>query len=165
MRKVVTMLLADQISSENAEDGRFRYEYDIFNCNTRMEAFDGNISVEGRNNMSDYNYDIIKHAVIDWYEKASSGFNKNGEITLSKNNDEALIIDFDLHDCVAQLSVTDSQFVPYQYVYFEAMDIITPGMEEAKPIYCFYDDSTMQKNDVIDALNEAIKFCSTYKKM
>ena len=117
------------------------------------------------NNMSDYNYDVIKHSVIEWYEKVSSEFKKYGDITLSKNNDEVLIIDFDFQNCAAQLSVTNSQFVPYQFVYFEAMDIFSPSLEEAKPIYCFYDDSTMQKKDVIDALNEALTFCSTYKKM
>lgn len=59
--------------------------------------------------------------------------------------------------------MTNSNFVPYQFVYFEAMDVTASGQEEAKPIYCFYDDSTMQKKYVLDALNGALVFCSTYK--
>lgn len=113
--------------------------------------------------MSDYNYDVIKHSVIEWYEKILSEFSKYGRIMLSINSEDALIIDFDFQNCIAQLSVTNSQFVPYQFVYFEAMDVVASSLEETKPIYCFYDDNNMQKSDVLDALNEALAFCSTYK--
>jgi hypothetical protein len=89
---------------------------------------------------------------------------KNKEKSIiSKNNNEALIIDFDFQNCIAQLSVTNLHFVPYQFVYFEAIDIEISNQEEIKPIYCFYDDDTMQKSDVIGALNEALAFCSNYK--
>ena len=108
--------------------------------------------------MSDYNYEIIKVSVMEWYEKVLLELKNRGEIILSKNSDDALIIDFDFQNCIAQLSVTNSQFVPYQFVYFEAMDI-----EEIKLIYCFYDDENMQKSNVMDALNKAVRFCSAYK--
>ena len=108
--------------------------------------------------MSDYNYDIIKVSVIEWYEKVLSRLKNKDEVILSKNSDEALIIDFDFQNCIAQLSVTNSHFVPYQFVYFEAMDI-----ETSNPIYCFYDNDTMQKSDVIGALDEALVFCTKYK--
>lgn len=113
--------------------------------------------------MSDYNYEMIKESVIEWYEKILYELKNWGEIILSKNNDDALIIDFDFQNCIAQLSVTNSQFQPYQFVYFEAMDIEVSKPEETKPIYCFYDDDTMQKVDVIGALDEALTFCSNYK--
>lgn len=113
--------------------------------------------------MSDYNYDIIKVSVIEWYEKVLSRLKNKDEIILSKNSDEALIIDFDFQNCIAQLSVTNSHFVPYQFVYFEAMDIEISNPEETRPIYCFYDNDTMQKSDVIHALDEALVFCSNYK--
>ena len=113
--------------------------------------------------MSDYNYEVIKAAVIKWYEKVLSELKNRDEIILQKNNEDALIIDFDFQNCISQLSVTNSQFVPYQFVYFEAMDIETSNPEETKPIYCFYDDDTMQKVDVIGALDEALIFCSSYK--
>ena len=73
--------------------------------------------------MSDYNYEIIKASVIEWYEKALFELKNNDEIILSKNSNDALVIDFDFQNCIAQLSVTNSQFVPYQFVYFEAMSI------------------------------------------
>lgn len=113
--------------------------------------------------MSDYNYEIIKASVLEWYEKVLSKLMNQDKITLSKNNDDALIIDFDFQNCIAQLSVTDSQYVPYQFVYFEAMDIDVLDLEEIIPIYSFHDDHTMQKNDVISALDEALLFCSNYK--
>lgn len=113
--------------------------------------------------MSDYNYEIIKAEVLEWYKKVLSELINQDEIVLSKNNDDALIIDFDFQNCIAQLSVTDSQYVPYQFVYFEAMGIDVSDSEETTPIYSFYDDDTMQKNDVISALDEALLYCSNYK--
>ena len=113
--------------------------------------------------MSDYNYSIIKTSVMEWYEKTLLKRGDSDEITLVKNSDDALIIDFDFQNCIAQLSVTNSQFVPYQFVYFEAIDIEMSNQEEIKLIYCFYDDNTMQKVDVMNALNEAVIFCSNYK--
>ena len=108
--------------------------------------------------MSDYNYETIKASVIRWYEKVLYELTGKDEIFLSKNSEKALIIYFDFQNCLAQLSVTDSKFVPYQFVYFEAMDI-----ETLHQIYCFYDDDTRQERDVISALNEALIFCSSYK--
>ena len=91
-----------------------------------------------------------------------SPWNKD-EIILSKNSDDALVIDFDFLNCIAQLSVTNSQYVPYQFVYFEAMDIEVTDLEDITPIYSFHDDDSMQKDEVIGALDEALLFCTNYK--
>lgn len=112
--------------------------------------------------MSDYNYEIIKASIIEWYEKVLYELKNKDEIILKKNSNDALIIDFTFKNCIAQLSVTNSQFVPYQFVYFEAMSTETPNSVETKPIYCFFDDDTMKKVDVIDGLDEALIFCSNY---
>ncbi len=113
--------------------------------------------------MDDYNYEIIKASILEWYDKVLSNPSNKDKIMLSKNNDDVLIIDFDFRNCMAQLSVTHSQYVPYRFVYFEAMDIEVPDLEGITPIYSFHDDDTMQKDDVISALNEALLFCSNYK--
>lgn len=113
--------------------------------------------------MSDYNYEIIKASIMQWYEKVLSELKNKEDIILSKNSDDALIIDFDFLNCIAQLSVTNSQYVPYQFVYFEAMDIEVKDLEDIAPIYSFHDDDSMQKDEVICALNEAVLFCSNYK--
>ena len=113
--------------------------------------------------MSDYNYETIKASVMQWYEKVLSESRNKDEIILSKNSDDALVIDFDFLNCIAQLSVTNSQYVPYQFVYFEAMDIEVTDLEDITPIYSFRDDDTMQKDEVIGALDEALIFCKNYK--
>lgn len=113
--------------------------------------------------MNNYDYDIIKTSVLEWYKKALSEIKIQDKIAISKNNNDVLIIDFDFQNCMAQLSVTNSQYVPYQFVYFEAMDIEVSDLEEITPIYSFHDDDTMQKNDVINALDKALLFCSNYK--
>ena len=51
----------------------------------------------------------------------------------------------------------------YQFVYFEALDRDISNEEEKQPVYCFYDDENMQKSNVMDALNKAVRFCSAYK--
>ena len=104
--------------------------------------------------MSDYNYETIKASVMQWYEKVLSESRNKDEIILSKNSDDALVIDFDFLNCIAQLSVTNSQYVPYQFVYFEAMDIEVTDLEDITPIYSFHDDDSMQKDEVIGALDE-----------
>ncbi len=113
--------------------------------------------------MSDYNYETIKASVMQWYEKVLSESRNQDEIILSKNSDDALVIDFDFLNCIAQLSVTNSQYVPYQFVYFEAMDIEVTDLEDITPIYSFHDDDSMQKDEVIGALDEALLFCTNYK--
>lgn len=64
---------------------------------------------------------------------------------------------------MAQLSVINSPYIPYQFVYFEAVDIEVSDLEEITPIYSFHDDDTMQKDDVISALGEVLLFCLNYK--
>ena len=113
--------------------------------------------------MSDYNYETIKASVMQWYEKVLCELKNKDEIILSKNSDDALVIDFDFLNCIAQLSVTNSQYVPYQFVYFEAMDIEVTDLEDITPIYSFHDDDSMQKDEVIGALDEALLFCTNYK--
>lgn len=113
--------------------------------------------------MSDYNYEIIKASVMQWYEKVLSEQKNKDEMIFSKNSDDALIFDFEFLNCIAQLSVTNSQYVPYQFVYFEAMDIEVTDSENITPIYSFYDDDSMQKNEIICALDEALLFCANYK--
>ena len=119
--------------------------------------------LKGVSNMSHYNYEIIKSSVMEWYEKVLSELNTQVEIVLSKNSDDILIIDFDFPNCIAQLSVTSSKYVPYQFVYFEAMDIEALDLENITPIYSFHDDDSMQKEEVIYALDEALLFCLNYK--
>lgn len=43
------------------------------------------------------------------------------------------------------------------------MDIDVTNSEDIMPIYSFHDDDTMQKDEVIGALDEALIFCKNYK--
>lgn len=113
--------------------------------------------------MSDYNYKIIKECVIEWYKKISSELDYKNAIVLSRNSEDILVIDFDFESCIAQLSVTNSQFVPYQFIYFEAIDVEMSRQGDVKLVYCFYDDESMNSSDVIVSLNNAVKFCTSYK--
>ncbi len=114
--------------------------------------------------MDTYNYDIIKILILEWYVNIQEKFLNRCVINMSKNSDNVLIIDFEFQNCIAQLSVTNLLYVPYKYVYFEAMDLEEIGLETLGPIYCFCDDDTMKKDAVINSLDEAVLFCVNYKK-
>lgn len=111
--------------------------------------------------MSDYDYESIKSYIVEWFKMISLKYPKNN-IVISKNCENVLIIDFDFEHCIAQLSVTKSENVPFQFIHFEAADLNASNYQEAEPIYYFYDDNTMKKMDVLTELNKAIQFCSNF---
>ena len=115
--------------------------------------------------MVDYNYVNIKSSIYNWYKKLLCELLNNDEIILSQNKEDSMIIDFSFAHCIAQLSVTNMSNVPYKYVFFEAMDTDIDILESTniKPIYTFYDNDSMQINDVIKALDDAIIYCRKYK--
>lgn len=115
--------------------------------------------------MVDYNYENIKSFIYDWYKKSLCGLLNHDEMILSKNIDNCMIIDFSFEHCIAQLSITNISNGPYKFVYFEAMDTDINILDsiDIKPIYSFYDNDTMQIDDVIKALDDAIMFCRKYK--
>ena len=78
------------------------------------------------------------------------------DVIISKDTNDILIIDFD--KCLAQLTVSNNNNNPFQYVYFEAVDF-----ENEKKIYCFFDDERMNQKQVINALGKAYKYCLNYK--
>ncbi len=41
--------------------------------------------------MDDYNYEIIKASILEWYDKVLSNPSNKDKIMLSKNNDDVLI--------------------------------------------------------------------------
>ena len=45
-------------------------------------------------------------------------------------------IDFDFQNCIAQLSVTESQYVPYQYVYFEYSNDLFVSIYGNRNLFC-----------------------------
>ena len=106
---------------------------------------------------------LLKHLLCNGMRKSYLNQGIKMKLFCQKNSDDALVIDFDFLNCIAQLSVTNSQYVPYQFVYFEAMDIEVTDLEDITPIYSFHDDDSMQKDEVIGALDEALLFCTNYK--
>ena len=104
--------------------------------------------------MSDYDFASIKHEIKVWYER---NYNNIDDIRIIKDTDEILIIDIDFVNCMAQLTVSASKYNPYQFIYFEAVDI-----ETGKLIYTFYDNEEMLKVDVKSALYDAYKFCENF---
>jgi len=112
--------------------------------------------------MSDYNYESIRTCILEWYKVIVIKYPESN-IVISKNCENALIIDLDFKHCLAQLSVTKSENAPFQFIHFEAADLAASNYQETGPIYYFYDNQTMKKADVITALDKAIQFCSNFK--
>ena len=102
-----------------------------------------NMRVVGADDMSDYNYESIRTCILEWYKMIVIKYPES-IIVISKNCENALIIDFDFEHCLAQLSVTKSENVPFQFIHFEAADLSVSNYQETGPIYYFYDDQAMK---------------------
>ena len=110
--------------------------------------------------MGEYNYNTIKNAVFEWHSKLNLKSVQHKEI---KEND-SLIIDFEFKNCIAQLSVTEGDYRPYRFVYFEAMNINTDYLNHpyCEPVYSVYDTKNMNINDVLSMLDKALEFCANF---
>jgi hypothetical protein len=119
-----------------------------------MEILKANIQdSDEESKISDYNYLSIKKSIINWYNEQ---FYNQDNVIISKDTGDILIIDF--NECLAQLTISNANNNPFQFIYFEAVDI-----ENGNNIYCFYDDVNMNIREVINALIEAYKYCENYK--
>lgn len=111
--------------------------------------------LEEESKVSDYNYLSIKNSIINWYNEQ---FYNQDNVIISKDTGDILIIDFDFNECLAQLTISNANNNPFQFIYFEAVDI-----ENGNNVYRFYDDINMNIREVINALIEAYKYCENYK--
>lgn len=113
--------------------------------------------------MKNYCFDQIKKRILEWWQQYI--LNGNNFIELEKNENNVLIFDLTFDNCLAQIIVNDEYFVPYKNVSFEA---VTMGSEKAiangypELIYFFYDSEDMTEDEVVNQLNEGIRFCLNY---
>lgn len=116
--------------------------------------------------MGTYSYERIKKIVYEWCQKdLLMNLKKQDEMEVSKNSNEALIIDLTFDNCLAQLTVSNPTFAPYQFVSFEAMTLdSSKALESGIPemVYFFYDTDKMLEKDVISELEIGIQYCSNY---
>lgn len=116
--------------------------------------------------MGQYTFSEIKRRIFVWSQKDILKYMlKQDGIEISRNNDEILLIDFTFENCLAQLLVSTPPFAPYHFVSFEAMTFDSEKAQTTgKPeiVYFFYDSIDMSEKEVINALEIAIKYCSSY---
>lgn len=113
--------------------------------------------------MQYYTFETIKKVVLKWYQDyASSG---KEYMQLVKNENEIIVIDLSFCNCMAQITVCNNDYAPFNYVSFEAATIdSSKALESGKPelVYFFYASKDTTEKDVIDALNIAVKYCLNY---
>lgn len=104
--------------------------------------------------MSNYSYKEIRDEII--------GLNQKLPIEIRgivvKNSKTVLIIDYDFSECIAQISVTNLENTPYQYVFMDVMDNTT-----SNSIYNVFDDEKSEKITILKKLEKAIEFCENYR--
>ena len=116
--------------------------------------------------MRKYTFDEIKRDIFEWSQKDI--FNcmaQQDKIELTKNNTDTLLFDLTFNNCLAQLTVSDAFWAPYQFVSFEAMTLDSEKAQEVgepELVYFFYDSNEMTIKDVINELEMGIKYCSCY---
>lgn len=113
--------------------------------------------------MQHYTFEAIKKSVLKWYQDYDSG----GEeyMQLVKNENEIIVIDLSFCNCMAQITVCNNDFGPFNNVSFEAATIDSKkAIESGKPelVYFFYDSKDTTEKNVIDALDVAVKYCLNY---
>lgn len=110
--------------------------------------------------MEKYTFQKIKQNIYEWGQNDILKYlSQSDELELSKNSDDILIFDFTFHHCLAQLTVSNPLFAPYQYVDFEA---IAGESEKPELVYFFYDSKDMTEEDVFHELEVGIQYCSGY---
>ena len=116
--------------------------------------------------MSDYNYGQIKNTVYEWSQTNMLNHMKKQDLMeVTKNNNEALIIDLTFDFCQAQLVASNPSFAPYQYISFEAMTLDSKkAQEDGNPelVYFFYDTPKVLSKEVIPELERGVRYCSDY---
>lgn len=116
--------------------------------------------------MGNYTFNEIKKDIFEWsqndMQKYMAQYDKH---ELSKKNDDILLIDLTFNNCLAQLTVSEPYFAPYQFVSFEAMTLDSKKAQdtgEPELVYFFYDSEEMTEEVVINELAAGIEYCSCY---
>ena len=116
--------------------------------------------------MNNYTYEQIKKRIFEWEQKDILKYlKKQDKIAISKNDTDALIIDLTFDNCLAQITVSNPIFAPYQFVSLEAMTFDSEKVQESgtpEMIYFFYDTDEMLEEEIIIELEIGIQYCSDY---
>lgn len=115
---------------------------------------------------TDYTFNHIKAVILQWYHTGLPKLlSTSDQAELTRNEPEVLLIDLTFQHCLAQISVSDPFFAPYQYVSFEAMTLDSRQSQiTGTPdiVYIFYDSQDTSQQEVLDKLAHGIKCCSAY---
>lgn len=116
--------------------------------------------------MLKYTFEEIKEDVYEWSQKAALKYiAQHDKIELTQKNDDVLLFDMTFNNCLAQLTVSNPVYAPYQFISFEAMTLDSEKAQktgEPELVYFFYDSSEMRKREVINELKIGIQYCSRY---
>lgn len=116
--------------------------------------------------MGNYTFEEIKKNILNWIQSEKiRDILQCSELEITKNNENILLLDLTFNHCLAQLTVSNPFFAPYQFVSFEAMTLDSEKAQETgKPelVYFFYDSSEMTEQIVTNELEIGIEYCSYY---
>ena len=116
--------------------------------------------------MENYSFEMIKEAIYTWSQNDILKYmEQQDEIQLARNSDNFLLYDLTFSNCLAQISISNPFFAPFQFVAFEAMTLDSVKAQyTGKPelVYFFYDSSVMTIKTVINELEIGIRYCSCY---
>lgn len=111
--------------------------------------------------MRKYTFDEIKRDIFEWSQKdIFMCMAQQDKIELTQNNTDTLLFDLTFNNCLAQLTVSDAFWAPYQFVSFEAMTLDSEKAQEVgepELVYFFYDSNEMTIRDVKKINPENIK--------
>lgn len=108
-------------------------------------------------------FEAMREEVLSWYRRCISRGAEYMELT--KNKEEAVVIDLSFRNCLAQIAVCNQTYAPYSNVSFEAATLDSKtAIESGQPelIYFWYDTENTTKENVVEELNKGVDYCVQY---
>jgi len=104
----------------------------------------------------------VRKSIAQWVNNKSEELkNKNISIEILKNNDECLRIEFNFGEVLAEILVTEDDYSPWHFVFFQAGDIVD-GVP--KMIHDWYDNDKTTIEEIIENLDKSIDIVFKYHK-
>lgn len=101
-------------------------------------------------------FDNVLQAVKNWLSKEIKIQNDKITVEIISDTADCLLVNIDTERYIGYLNVSMPDFRPYRYVELYVLD--TKKDVTQSPAFFYYDNENDSISDIIDSLNDGIKF-------
>ena len=100
--------------------------------------------------------DTVIQEVYKWVFRISEDYKNTVSIEIVSDKESGFIVNFETDKFIAQLTVNDTEFQPYRFVEFIALD---KGKDLNQPYaYLYHDNESSSTEEIIKNLNDGLNF-------